>query len=181
MLNNVMIDLETLGTNMNAPIISIGAVFFNPETGHTDPRCFLQNISIQSVLSLGFTPDETIEWWLMQDKEVIKATLANAIHFEIALMLFNEWLTKKCEKENLIVWGNGAKFDLGILTNAFKKGDYRTLPWEHWNERCVRTIAAQFPAIKDEAKANFIGTKHNPVDDCLHQIKYLVKMLNKMK
>lgn len=32
-MNNLMIDLETMGKKPNAPIVSIGAVFFEPETG----------------------------------------------------------------------------------------------------------------------------------------------------
>ena len=32
-MNNLMIDLETMGKNKDAPIVSIGAVFFTPETG----------------------------------------------------------------------------------------------------------------------------------------------------
>ncbi|PZY70751.1 3'-5' exoribonuclease, partial [Escherichia coli] len=29
-MNNLMIDLETMGKNKDAPIVSIGAVFFTP-------------------------------------------------------------------------------------------------------------------------------------------------------
>lgn len=32
-MNDLMIDLEAMGTKPNAPIVAIGAVFFNPMTG----------------------------------------------------------------------------------------------------------------------------------------------------
>ena len=32
-MQHLMIDLETLGTDPTAPIVAIGAVFFNPKTG----------------------------------------------------------------------------------------------------------------------------------------------------
>lgn len=32
-MNHLMIDLETMGSGPYAPIISIGAVFFDPNTG----------------------------------------------------------------------------------------------------------------------------------------------------
>ncbi len=32
-MNNLMLDIETLGVSMDAPLISIGAVFFEPLTG----------------------------------------------------------------------------------------------------------------------------------------------------
>ena len=34
-MNNLMIDIETLGTNSNAVVVSIGAVLFDPYTGDT--------------------------------------------------------------------------------------------------------------------------------------------------
>ncbi|EES9633422.1 exonuclease, partial [Escherichia coli] len=36
--NHLMIDLETMGKNPDAPIISIGAIFFDPQTGDMGPE-----------------------------------------------------------------------------------------------------------------------------------------------
>lgn len=35
-MNNLMIDLETMGKKPNAPVVSIGAVFFDPQSGKLD-------------------------------------------------------------------------------------------------------------------------------------------------
>ncbi len=32
-MNNLMVDLETMGKKPNAPVVSIGAVFFDPQSG----------------------------------------------------------------------------------------------------------------------------------------------------
>ena len=34
-MNHLMVDLETMGNGPYAPVISIGAVFFDPNTGET--------------------------------------------------------------------------------------------------------------------------------------------------
>jgi hypothetical protein len=70
------------------------------------------------------------------------------------------------------VWGNSARFDLGILEVAYTACKM-VIPWQFWNERDVRTLVAFAPEIK--ANEPFLGDKHDPLHDCLHQIKYCHK------
>ena len=68
-MNNLMIDLETMGKNKDAPIVSIGAVFFTPETGDIGQE-FYAVVSLESAMEQGATPDgDTILWWLKQSPE----------------------------------------------------------------------------------------------------------------
>ncbi|EAZ1146628.1 3'-5' exoribonuclease, partial [Salmonella enterica] len=46
-MNHLMVDLETMGNGPYAPVISIGAVFFDPNTGETGED-FSVNISLES-------------------------------------------------------------------------------------------------------------------------------------
>lgn len=39
-MNNLMIDLETMGKKPNAPVVSIGAVFFDPQSGEIGPEFY---------------------------------------------------------------------------------------------------------------------------------------------
>ncbi|EJC1833696.1 3'-5' exoribonuclease, partial [Escherichia coli] len=48
-MNNLMIDLETMGKNKDAPIVSIGAVFFTPETGDIGQE-FYAVVSLDSAM-----------------------------------------------------------------------------------------------------------------------------------
>lgn len=48
-MNNLMIDLETMGKKPNAPIVSIGAVFFNPQSGELGPE-FYAVVSLESAM-----------------------------------------------------------------------------------------------------------------------------------
>ncbi|MCN6062361.1 3'-5' exoribonuclease, partial [Escherichia coli] len=59
--DHLMIDLETMGKNPDAPIISIGAIFFDPQTGDMGPE-FSKTIDLET--ADGVIDRDTIKWWL---------------------------------------------------------------------------------------------------------------------
>ncbi|EEV8598895.1 exonuclease, partial [Escherichia coli] len=59
--DHLMIDLETMGKNPDAPIISIGAIFFDPQTGDMGPE-FSKTIDLET--AGGVIDRDTIKWWL---------------------------------------------------------------------------------------------------------------------
>ncbi|HFW7096470.1 TPA: RecE family exodeoxyribonuclease, partial [Escherichia coli] len=61
--DHLMIDLETMGKNPDAPIISIGAIFFDPQTGDMGPE-FSKTIDLET--AGGVIDRDTIKWWLKQ-------------------------------------------------------------------------------------------------------------------
>ena len=72
-MENVMIDLETMGTGQNSLIVSIGATFFDP-INETLGQNFYQNVDWQSGIDFGLEMDvETVKWWLTQSEEARKA------------------------------------------------------------------------------------------------------------
>ena len=67
--NDVMIDIETLGTDPGSVILSIGAVEFDLKTGKTGEE-FYQWIDLESSSNKGFSVSAgTIKWWMMQNKK----------------------------------------------------------------------------------------------------------------
>jgi exodeoxyribonuclease VIII len=76
-------------------------------------------------------------------------------------------------KDIVFVWGNSARFDLGLLHNAYQKCNM-PYPWDFRKERCVRTLLALKPQAKTVTQN--VGVAHNPVDDCLFQIKYCTEV-----
>ncbi|EPN7888673.1 3'-5' exoribonuclease domain-containing protein, partial [Escherichia coli] len=67
---HLMIDLETMGKNPDAPIISIGAIFFDPQTGEMGPE-FSKTIDLET--AGGVIDRDTIKWWLKQSREAQSA------------------------------------------------------------------------------------------------------------
>lgn len=172
-MNDMMIDLETLGIGVSAPIISIGAVLFCPETG-TVAEMFYTVIKIESALESGILEPATLSWWMKQSdsaREIFNDN--NAITLEDALKNLSEFIFENCDSRLLRVWGNGPSFDNAILSNAYKKMNI-PLPWDFRNDRDVRTIvdlAKRLNKSRGNENLIFDGIKHNAIDDILFQIR----------
>ena len=166
MSKDIMIDLETLGTDPGDVVLSIGMVKFDLETGKIGDE-FYRVINLEDSIKNGLTISaSTFQWWLEQTRDAQKRLFdKNAPTLAEVLMDVCGFIDKKTYK----VWGNGSGFDLGLLSALFRKFN-SPVPWAFWNERDVRTLADLVPGIKDEFL--FQGTQHYAVDDCKHQIKY---------
>ncbi len=174
---DVMLDLETLGNKSNSAILSIGAVEFNLETGETG-REFYITVDLQSCLDVGLKVNgSTFYWWLQQNNAARNLVCKSGFDIQTALVKFNKWMEGCVEKVR--VWGNGARFDIGLIEDAYVACGYQDMPWYFRSERDVRTLAAFAPEIK----ANYpnSGTKHYPIDDCKHQIGYCHETWVKLK
>ena len=76
---NLMIDLETLGTFMNAPVVTIGACFFDPMTGEIGDK-FYRKIDMVDAMRFGSASGDTLRWWLLgfgNQVEVLSGLSAN--------------------------------------------------------------------------------------------------------
>lgn len=173
---HLMIDLETMGKKSNAPIVSIGAVFFNPATGSTGGE-FYASVSLESSMLLGGSPDaETIIWWLKQSPEARSAiTMSDALTLVDALELLSDFISENSDVgSDVQVWGNGASFDNVILRSSYDRAEIEC-PWKYWNDRDVRTITEMGSAvgIKPRYDIPFEGDMHNALSDARHQVKYV--------
>lgn len=164
---DVMLDLETMGKKSSSAIVSIGAIEFNIDTGKTG-RSFYSVVDLQSCLDLGLKVNaSTIYWWLQQSEAARKRICEKGEHIQKVLGDFNLWMSECVYKVR--IWGNGARFDIGILDDAYEVCNLKT-PWYFRSEMDVRTLVAFKPEIK--ANMPFIGVEHDPIDDCKYQIAY---------
>lgn len=168
-MKHLMIDIETMGTQVNAPICSIGAVGFDLATGEIFPKKFYMVINLQSCFDKGLKPDaSTIKFWMEQPEEVRAKLFKEAYPLKQVLEEFQTWFKLQGFK---YVWGNSASFDLGIMKIAYKVCGL-TEPWSHWDELDCRTIVHLNPEIKMNRKKP-LGA-HDPLVDCEFQISYIV-------
>ncbi len=178
---HLMIDLETMGTNTNAPIVVIGAVFFDPQTGEIGPVFYIV-ISLADAMNTGAVPDGgTIEWWLKQSSEARAAILTDQVKLKDALSRFREFINEYSDEKFVQVWGNGATFDNAILRTSYERLDI-PCPWRYYNDRDVRTIVELGKAIDFDARTviPFEGVRHNALDDARHQAKYVTATIQKL-
>ncbi|WP_053264986.1 exonuclease [Escherichia coli] len=175
---HLMIDLETMGKNPDAPIISIGAIFFDPQTGDMGPE-FSKTIDLET--AGGVIDRDTIKWWLKQSREAQSAIMTDEIPLDDALLQLREFIDENSGEFFVHVWGNGANFDNTILRRSYERQGI-PCPWRYYNDRDVRTIVELGKAIDFDAitAIPFEGERHNALDDARYQAKYVSAIWQKL-
>ncbi|MDM3001251.1 MULTISPECIES: 3'-5' exonuclease [Citrobacter] len=184
-MKHLMIDLETMDNKPTSAIASIGAVFFDPETGEMGEQ-FYQRVSLDSCVEHGLTMGAgTVLWWMRQDSEARSELLNDeCMDLPMSLVSLEEFVTFHSDPGHVQVWGNGAAFDNVILRNAAKCCGYAPL-WDYWNDRDVRTVVELSKTLGLNVRSiiKFEGVKHHALYDAIHQAKvvsyvwmYLVKI-----
>lgn len=166
---HVVPDIETLGTDSNSVILSIGAVAVcnNQIVGE-----FYANVKgAEDLVNLGFVADQaTIDWWNNPEREEAKKSL-NEDQRDIidALKHYAQWLNKVNATYS---WGYGSDFDNVIIANAFKRMKVEN-PIRWYNHRCLRTLASALDVPINRDK----GVHHNALADAINQGQALIKCL----
>jgi DNA polymerase III epsilon subunit-like protein len=168
--SHVMIDLETLGTEPGCCVISIGAVAFDPRGNILTKNTFYSELDYIDQQDMGLTVcPETRKWWQEQSPQAQEA-LQGIEDLGDALKELAEWLPDDCK-----VWGNGATFDISILEHCYRVYNIE-IPWKFWNIRDCRTVKDMYESHRGGWDKKAGGTKHNALDDAIHQAKYINKM-----
>ncbi len=177
LFTHLMVDLETMGNKPGAPIVSVGAVFFDPSSGTTGAEHY-QVIDLESSMSFGARPDaSTILWWLKQSPEARSAIVVDdTIGLVEALEQLLDFIAENAANgsKNVQLWGNGSSFDCSLLEAAFEMAD-TPFPIPHWNYRDVRTVVELGKAVGLNCRYDipFEGDPHHALSDARHQAKYV--------
>ena len=181
-MKDVMLDLETMGTSSRAPIIAIGACFFDPMTGDIGAQ-FESVIDLRSSARSAHLDPDTILWWMKQSEEARKVfNSLVSVDLEDGLGEFTDWISQIENPRSRQVWANGAGFDNKILANAFESLGLVT-PWPFYNDRDVRTIVdlgRRLLGFDPKKEMPFEGTAHNALDDAIHQAKYVSAIIQRL-
>jgi len=163
-MQNIMLDLETLGNNANSVIIAVGAVKFD-STGLGEE--FYEVVDAESCVQAGLTMDtSTVMWWMQQSDEARAAFKRSGNPLVNVLAKFSAF----CGEDDK-VWGNGASFDNTILSNSYRR-TLKEQPWKFWNDRCYRTMKSLYP----QAVMARQGTYHNALYDAKSQAVHLIEI-----
>ncbi|MHA1004689.1 3'-5' exonuclease [Enterobacter bugandensis] len=174
---HLMVDIEAFGKKADSPVVSIGAVFFDPSTGNTGSE-FYKVISLESSMASGGVPDaSTIIFWLKASPEArSELVMDDAIPLDDALLQLNDFIAENAANgpDSVQVWGNGATYDNLLLEASYDRVGI-PCPWKFWNNRDVRTIVELGKAVGCEPRYEipFDGEPHKAISDALHQVKYV--------
>lgn len=171
-MNDVMIDIETLGNGKNACVTQIGACYFDRKTGEIG-ETFKMNIDARSAVESGAELDaDTVYWWLGQSKEAVDSmTAAPLKDIKHVFMMLNNFLISADA-----IWSH-ATFDFVILQETYKRLKLKP-SFQYRVARDIRTLV-DLAGVNTKAFTRE-GTHHDGLDDCKFQIKYCVEAFKKL-
>jgi len=177
MANDIMIDLETLHTDPDCVVLTIGAVRFNPKSNGVAEKLELRpTIEDQTEVYNRSISEDTLRWWSEQNSEAREEAFSEENRMPFSECM--EILYKFCWNRRA-VWSNGAPFDLVVMENAWRQTSDKPnpIPWPFWSMRDTRTLyeIAQV-SLRDEGNI----TSHRAVDDAEKQAIVVQKAYKKL-
>ena len=190
-MKHFMVDIETLSTAVNAVVLSVGAVEFDPITGEIK-RKFYYELALSEQKQRHISSD-TVQWWFKQcvenqkniDLMVKENNYKNGVAFVLTRLKDFVWGYEgfsACTRRNkgyekIAVWACDPDFDLAILANLYEEHNL-SVPWKYSEPKSVRTmrLLSQLKNIempKDEAS-------HNALEDCIRQAKEISTYIQKV-
>jgi exodeoxyribonuclease VIII len=158
---HVNLDIESMGVKPGCPVITIGAVLFNPTIIETYDalmaRAFLRRIDVEDAVNhSNGVEGGTLAWWLAQEDEAIKALLdGDAVPVSQALQDFFDYCktrglgySKKFFENHhkwpvaIRVWAKSPDFDCKIMESLYDRmpRGQNQFPFKFYEFRCMRTI-----------------------------------------
>ena len=112
-----MIDLETLSTNPNATILTVGGVKFDPYNIVEPSQGMYFRVDVDSQTKMGRdVMEDTLTWWSSQPAEIRDEALGDndRISLEDMIKTINKWSVGVD-----VFWCQGPLFDYAILQNFY--------------------------------------------------------------
>ena len=171
-MTHAMIDLETLSTNPNATILTVGGVKFDPYNAIEPAQGMYFRVDVDSQTKMGRdVMQETLDWWATQPKEISDEALGddNRIGLDEMVKTINKWSVGVD-----VFWCQGPLFDYAILQDIYKQLGHPA-PWQYWQIRDSRTLFSLVPRENEKR----IGL-HNALEDCYFQAKKVQKVYKQL-
>jgi hypothetical protein len=170
-----MIDIETLSSQSDACVISIGLVGF--DEAHI---LYRESFAIEHHSWDGHIDPRTVKWWMDQSEEAQRFSFKNEhpVNLDLARFRLNEFAARFCKDE---CWANGPQFDLVVLRNWWRRSATdETFPVHYRTYRDCRTIwtaAREKGADIDSAWQHPGLVPHDPKSDAEAQARAVILAL----
>lgn len=186
---DIIVDLETLGTDVDSTVIQIACSAFSFKTGNLVGEPFVGYLKLNAIKQEDLKANgSTLKWWLTQNRDVLNGIVnhPDAVNQNRLWLNFFNWLTERkieCKEkgEELKIWGNGISFDCAMIKHNL--GDLYPMVIDFWNERDARTLVdmhCRSMGYSDrEFKKRFDREgKHNALVDIEIEAEYLAFAYN---
>lgn len=172
------IDMETLSTEHNAALLSIGAVIHNFGTGQ-QVDTFYANITPESSIAAGLHVSESTKaWWAKQGQAAQDVLSVDQRPLRDVLVEFAKWLAGHGVQYAI---GNGPRADNQWLESACKAVGMQS-PIKYWGDLDMRTLTFIGTHILglDHWHNTFKGVKHNALHDAINEAEFCNAVFQKL-
>ena len=170
---HAMIDLETLSTNPNAVILTVGGVKFDPTTQMKPYSEMYFRVDVDSQTNMGRdVMQDTVNWWSKQPKQISDEAFSDDNRISLDEMI------KSINKFSVgvdVFWCQGPLFDYAILQDIYKQLGH-PVPWQYWQIRDSRTLFSLVPRDLNEKRQDL----HNALEDCRFQAKKVQRVYRQL-
>jgi len=185
-MKDLMIDIETAGELPNSKILTVGAVFFDRNSGRLGKEFYMRASHTLGINGKRISTKATQYWWEHKaPDEAREEAFGGEELLEVVLIKFKRWVRDNCSLTKVRPWGNGSTFDEVLLENAYrmlanpeKSGYSIAPPWRFYNIRDVRT-ALDMAKIK-KSSIPFEGVEHHALDDAKHEARLVIASVQKV-
>ena len=179
-MKHIMVDIETLSTAVNAAVLSIGAVEFDPMSGKIE-REFYHELDLSEQTNRHIDAS-TVQWWVKQclvnvdnisflaknnrekdGVEFVLCKLGAFINGDTAYAI-----VRAGGYEKIALWACDPDFDVAILADLYKEHNLPT-PWKYSEPKSVRTVRMLTQIAGMDIPVQ--EAKHNALEDCIRQAK----------
>lgn len=180
-MNHGMLDIETLSTDSDAFILSIGGVVFEPFDDFIG-NDFYQVCSTKMEQTGAHIDPETVRFWLEQ-AEQSPGAVSNLLSMDksplpTVLGRLDNWVaTNKIER----IWANGVNFDITILTSAYKRVLGRKPPWKYNAGLCMRPLRWLSQELELDLPKHKNTCKHDALEDARFQAQCVQNFMKALK
>lgn len=173
-----VLDFETLSTEHNAALLSIGAVIRDFNTG-AQVDTFYANIIPQTSIDAGLHVSESTKaWWAKQGSAAQDVLSVDQRPLRDVVSEFAAWL-KKHGVEYAI--GNGPRADNQWLESACKALGMQS-PVKYWGDLDMRTLTFIGTHILrlPHWHSTFKGVKHNALHDAINEAEFCNNVIQQL-
>lgn len=179
-MKHIMVDIETLSTAVNAVVLSVGAVEFDPMSGAILREFYLElDLAKQKNRHIDAS---TVQWWVKQclvNTDNIEFLTKPDLHKnDVAFVLVklgafiagneNHYLERAEGYDKVSLWACDPDFDVAILADLYKEHNLR-LPWKYSEPKSVRTVRMLTQIAGMDIPVQ--EADHNALNDCIRQAK----------
>ena len=169
-MDDLMLDLETMGSGIGSVITQIGACYFDRFSGEIGEK-FSMNVDMDDCVKQGFRMEPgAVKFWLEQPGRSFLKPPLQGIAF--ALLEF-----KNFAKDAECIWSHST-FDFSMIQDAYQKLGLKPLTYRKTKD--IRTLMELAGTHKLDDTLH-PESAHDALSDAIFQVGYCVKAFNILK